>query len=100
MAYFLSSNQTEKSLHKALRYGQDQDKVDVLQAYKFDKLRGLPYEFSNANRIYTSKDLNVRDCVKDLFEDELEPIDFKKDPKAAVDKINNWVQKQTRGKQF
>lgn len=98
MAYFLSSNQTEKALHRALRYGSDQDKVDVLQAYKFDKLRGLPYEFSGANRIYTSTDLHVRDCMKELFEDEIEAIDFKKDPLEAINQINGWVEKQTRGK--
>lgn len=97
MAYFLSANQTEKALHKALRYSDDQDKVDVLQAYRYDKLRGLPYEFSGANRIYTSNELHVRSCMNDLFVDEIESINFKKDPLAAVNKINGWVEKQTRG---
>lgn len=97
MAYFIAANHTETALHKALRFGADHDKVDVLQAYKFEKLKGQPYEFSGANRIYASSELHVRDCMKEIFEDELEQINFKKDPLGAVNKINNWVEKQTRG---
>lgn len=97
MAYFLSSNHTEKALHRALRYSKDQSKLDVFKAYRYDQLGGLPYEFNGANRIYVSNELHVRPCMQDLFEEELESVDFKKNPLAACNKINDWVEKQTRG---
>lgn len=97
MAYFISANHTENALHKVLRFGADHDKVDVLQAYKFDKFQDLPYEFSGANRIYVSNELVVRDCLKETFEEELEQINFKANPLKALDKINGWVENQTRG---
>lgn len=97
MAYFLSSNQTEKALHQTLHLGAGKDKVDILQAYKFDKFRSRPYEFSGANRIYVSTDLHVRDCMEQLFSDELQELNFKKDPVNAVGTINRWVEDQTRG---
>lgn len=97
MAYFISSNHTEKALHDTLRFGPNQDKIDILQAYKFDKYAKQPYEFSSANRIYYAAQLLVRDCMKEHFEDELQKLDFKANPAGAVEKINNWVQEKTRG---
>lgn len=97
MAYFLSSNQTEKALHKTLRLRTTQDKIDILKAYKFDKNSKQAYEFSNANRIYYASQLKVKSCMEEQFSDELQKIDFKANPTAAVEKINNWVQENTRG---
>lgn len=96
MAYFLSANQTERALHSTLRLGADQDKRDILQAYKLDKYI-TPYKFNGANKIYYSSDLRIRDCMESLFNSELESLDFKNDPVNAVNHINKWVESQTNG---
>lgn len=78
-----------------------QHKADVYAAYKADKLmtgwiaKTLPYEFTNANKIYVSEDIPVRECVTIDFPDELERKAFKSNPEAARISINNWVENVT-----
>ncbi|GLV39081.1 Serpin 88Ea [Carabus blaptoides fortunei] len=103
LAYFTSAGQTEQSLSQALRLGANQDKVDIMQAYRFDKLRRTapvsadqPYEFNSANRIYVSNQAHIRDCMEELFMDELQKTDFQTNPTAARRMINSWVETQTR----
>lgn len=96
MAYFISSNHTEEALSKTLGF-YNKDKVDVLQAYKLDKNRRQDYEFSNANRIYIATQVEVRECMVGIFNEELQQLNFKKDPLAALQTINGWVENKTRG---
>ncbi|KAJ8956925.1 hypothetical protein NQ318_014344, partial [Aromia moschata] len=101
IAYFLSGRQTESYLKKVLRLNEHQSKADVYAAYKTDKLitqllaKSAPYEFTNANKIYVSDVVPVRDCVANDFPDELELKNFKQDPEGARISINNWVENRT-----
>lgn len=53
-------------------------------------------EFSSANKIYVSKETNLRQCIKNAFNNELESVDFKSSPEASRETINEWVAKTTR----
>lgn len=78
-----------------------QNKSDVYAAYKTDKFitqllaKSAPYEFTNANKIYVSDVVPVRDCVVNDFPEELEKKDFKSNADAARVSINNWVDNTT-----
>ncbi|KAJ8983134.1 hypothetical protein NQ317_014709 [Molorchus minor] len=101
IAYFMSGKQTESYLKKVLRLNEKQAKSDIYAAYKTDKLmtqllaRGAPYEFTNANKIYVSDVVPVRDCVVNDFLEELESKNFKQDPEGSRLDINNWVENTT-----
>lgn len=100
MAYFISSNTTEMYLKKVLKLDPKQSKIDVFSAYKLDKLlssiqRSGDYEFTNANRIYVDKDIQVRSCIPPLFEDELQTQDFQNAPDVSRRNINSWVEERT-----
>lgn len=105
LAYFTASSQTERSLSSALRMDPNQDKLDTMQAYRFDKLKrsmasaspDKSYEFNSVNRIYVGMDKAVRDCMEDLFQEEIEKLDFKNNPNYALATINSWVETQTQG---
>lgn len=78
-----------------------QNKSDIYAAYKTDKFitqllaKSAPYEFTNANKIYVSDAVPVRDCVADDFPDELERKDFKANAEGVRLSINNWVENTT-----
>lgn len=75
----------------------------MYNAYKLDKYqtqisaRVASYEFTNANKIYVSDQIKVRDCIPALFQDELEALNFKNDPEVARTAINSWVENRTHG---
>ncbi|KAB0797094.1 hypothetical protein PPYR_09022 [Photinus pyralis] len=101
IAYFLSSHHTEKFLRKTLRLDSSQDKADLFSAYKLDRftttMRALnsSYEFTNANRIYVAQQIRLRDCVTNVFAEELFQKDFKSNPERARTEINAWVEQHT-----
>lgn len=105
LAYFTSASQTEQSLGNALRLNPNQDKIDLMQAYRFDKFlrrasSSAPdksYEFSSANKIYVSSKIPVRSCMEDLFNEELQKLDFENNPTGALQTINGWVETETQG---
>lgn len=78
-----------------------QSKSDFYAAYKTDKFltqiiaRNAPYEFTNANKIYVSDDVPVRECVTYDFPEELEKKAFRTNPEGARVSINNWVENTT-----
>lgn len=81
-----------------------QTKVNVLEAYKaerfLDQMRingSESFQLINAHRLFVSEKLPVRDCMQQLFKEELEKIDFEKDINAATGHINKWVENETRG---
>lgn len=102
LAYFIANNGTEQSIKSLLRIPQDQDKIDVLQALRFEKyLRTMSetnqtYEFESANRIFVASDAGVRPCMIQLLGDEIEKVDFHSNPEAARTKINKYVEEITR----
>lgn len=78
-----------------------QDKVDVFGAYKLDRLAtgfriaNSTYEFTSANRIYVTDKVPLRECVVDLFGQELIKADFRTNPEALRKQINEWVEQHT-----
>lgn len=53
------------------------------------------YEFNNANRIYVGNQINVRECLTRMFNEELRKTDFAGNPEAARTEINTWVENRT-----
>jgi len=104
LTYFGANNRTEKQLADVLGI-QHVDKIRITQAYKLTKftrklmrVAGLAkYDLEIANRLYFNSAEEVRQCMKDIFDDELEVVDFASDSQAARDRINNWVSELTRG---
>ncbi|XP_054273238.1 serine protease inhibitor 88Ea-like [Macrosteles quadrilineatus] len=105
LAYFVSSNHTEGNLHKALYLPENMTKVQVLEAYKaewlLDQMRAMnssdSYQLINANHLFVSQNLEVRECMQTLFQQEMEKLDFEGDVNTATDHINSWVSNHTRG---
>ncbi|XP_018579835.1 serine protease inhibitor 88Ea-like isoform X1 [Anoplophora glabripennis] len=101
IAYFMTGGQTESYLKKVLRLDQSQNKSDIYAAYKTDKFitqvlaKSAPYEFTNANKIYVSDAVPVRDCVVNDFPEELEKKNFKTDAESVRLSINGWVENTT-----
>lgn len=66
----------------------------------FEKMRALNasanYEFNNVNKFFYQDDLAVRDCMKLLFKEELEALNFKYDSFSAKQIINEWVSNETK----
>lgn len=56
----------------------------------------VDYELNEANRFFYESTLPVRPCMKSVFKDELEPVDFKTDIQLAKQFIDLWVLNQTR----
>ncbi|KAG8282487.1 serine protease inhibitor 88Ea-like [Homalodisca vitripennis] len=105
LAYFISANHTERTLHQALYLPPQLTKVNVLEAYKverlLDQMRAIngsdSYQLIVANRLFAAQSLSVRECMAALFSDELERLDFMRDAEAATNHINQWVANHTRG---
>ncbi|XP_053978733.1 serine protease inhibitor 88Ea-like isoform X1 [Hylaeus volcanicus] len=106
LAYFGARGTTEEALRKALNIPHDLSKVDVQRYYSFEKsLRQLSsqknetpdYELASANRLWITDKRKVRECMLDLFGDQLEKTDFQTDPNAVRERINDWVSNMTKG---
>ncbi|KAI9558324.1 hypothetical protein GHT06_015077 [Daphnia sinensis] len=105
LAYFGANNRTEQQLANVLGF-ETTDKVGTVQAYKLVKftrqlmrVAGLvKYDFDVANRLYFNEDENVRQCMKDIFNEDIEMVNFAFQPAEARLRINKWVEDITRGK--
>ncbi|XP_063224204.1 serine protease inhibitor 88Ea-like [Bacillus rossius redtenbacheri] len=105
LPYFGAANQTEKSLRQILRIPDSQDKLSIMQAYRLEKffqaMRATngsdSYELRSPSRVFASSGLRLRQCMLQLFEDDLVRVDFAADPGAARLQVNSWVEAQTRG---
>lgn len=58
----------------------------------------VKYDFDVANRLYFNEDENVRPCIKDIFNEDIEMVNFAFQPAEARLRINRWVEDITRGK--
>lgn len=58
----------------------------------------VKYDFDVANRLYFNEDENVRPCMKDIFSEDIEMLNFAFQPAEARLRINQWVEDITRGK--
>lgn len=65
----------------------------------FQKMRSMngssDYEFLSANRLFVSDVLTLRDCMKELFKNEITSTNFK-NTQDAINMINAWVANQTK----
>lgn len=59
-------------------------------------LNQTSYEFESANRIFVSNDAGVRDCMLEMFDDEIEKLDFQQNPEQSRQYINKWVESVTK----
>lgn len=102
LAYFSSGGQTEKSLKESLRINDSLDKINLMTAYKVDKRsrsannNSDSYEFTSANKLFVDNGLHARQCLQDLFSEELESLNFRDNPGASLEYINNWVAQITK----
>lgn len=106
LAYFGARGTTEESLRKALHIPSDLSKVDVQRYYAFEKIENqdnaqsngsADYDYRSANRLWISNSRKVRECMLDLFGEQLEKTDFRTNPIAVRDNINEWVSNMTKG---
>ena len=58
----------------------------------------VKYDLDVANRAYFDQTEEVRECMKDIFDDDLEMLDFAGDSQSARARINAWIYQLTRGK--
>lgn len=58
----------------------------------------VKYDFDIANRIYFNEDETVRPCMKEIFNEDIEMLDFAFQPEKARTHINKWVEEVTRDK--
>ncbi|XP_011165015.1 serine protease inhibitor 88Ea isoform X2 [Solenopsis invicta] len=107
LAYFGARGTTEESLKRALRIPNELSKVDVQRYYAIERslnqmrsqMNGSAdsYDYRIANRFWITNDRKLRECMLDLFGDELQVTDFRTNPAEVRDQINNWVSNMTKG---
>lgn len=81
-----------------------QSKVSTLQNYQMNKyLQNIrqsngstDYEFNTCNKIFLAEDIPPRECISRLLKDEIQTVDFHKNPEQAREKINLWVEEVTK----
>merc|ERR1712165_248202 len=77
----------------------------LLKTYMFDRAYqavrentpGLGYVFKHANKLYFEKDLKLNECLRLALGDQIELVNFKEDPEAARENMNQWVEENTNG---
>uniref|UniRef100_A0A6B2EIG2 Putative serine protease inhibitor serpin n=1 Tax=Phlebotomus kandelakii TaxID=1109342 RepID=A0A6B2EIG2_9DIPT len=102
LAYFGAKNQTEEGLKTALKLEWAESKFDVMQAYRSEvqnrarRSQNSSVDFTSADKLYFAPKVQVKECIEELFHDEIETLDFEKDPEAARMTINKWVEDITK----
>merc|ERR1712020_658837 len=104
LAYFGSRGETQAELTSALGLAS-LGKSSVLKTYMFDRAYqavrentpGLGYIFKHANKLYFEKDLKLNECLRLALGDQVELVNFKEDPEAARENMNQWVEDNTNG---
>lgn len=105
LAYFGSSGTTEDMLQKGLHL-QNIPKDKIMEAYQMERFfqgtramnGSTSYELSSANRLYFRENQELRQCVQDLFKDEIQRLNFLKRPEECRTIINSWVSQQTKNR--
>ncbi|CAH1399283.1 unnamed protein product [Nezara viridula] len=102
LSYFIANNHTEQVLKKALFIPPSETKETMKNAYTLQKQLRIPkngsseFELLNANRLFLSDKLTVRNCMEQLFKEEIAKTNFAEDPQGSLKKINDWVAKKTK----
>lgn len=101
LAYFGAKGNTETELKNVLSLNWANSKFDVMQAYRLEESlrqrRALNSSvvFRTADKVFVTKDAGFKDCMKDLFHEEFETLDFKNDPEKSRIYINKFVENVT-----
>ncbi|XP_053968445.1 serine protease inhibitor 88Ea [Anastrepha ludens] len=97
LAYFGARGQTEAELTQALSLQWAKNKNHVLSGYNLEKksrvmrAKKMPLQFAGADRIYFDTSVALTDCVRDIFHEELESVDFRNNAEQSRIEINNWI---------
>lgn len=103
LAYFGAKGQTEKSLKELLKLDWAKSKADVSEAYHLEhKLRqkraeNRSVEFHSVDKIYVTKETELRECLQKQFDENIEKLDFVHDPEGCRKNINDFVADVTKG---
>lgn len=54
-------------------------------------------EYSVANRLWIKINAKIRMCMSDIFNHEIQKIDFQSNPESARNEINHWIKNITKG---
>ncbi|XP_076385280.1 serine protease inhibitor 88Ea isoform X2 [Megachile rotundata] len=106
LAFYGSRGSTDTSLRKALHIPNDLTKDQLRDYYSLENLSRKPdlqnngpadYEYESANRLWISDTRKLEECMLNVFNEQLERTDFRTNPSAVRDRINQWVSNVTRG---
>ncbi len=106
MTYAGAAGETRASMAQALHFPEDSTELAASFRVLDAGLRasaaeaGGDLEFLTANRLFGQKGFEFRKAFLNLLAGEfsapLEELDYRKNPEAAAEFINTWVEKQTR----
>lgn len=106
LMYFGAKSDTEQTLRKGLELHWTEDKPVVWQAYnvgkkalamRFGQNKADEIQFVSVDKLFFGKQIPVEECMEDKFFEEIEKLDFEKDPESQRLYINNWVENTTHG---
>lgn len=103
LAYFGARGETEESLKDLLKLDWAASKADVSEAYHLEqKLRtkraeNQSVEFHTVDKIFVSKETELRECLQKQFDENISKLDFVRDPEGSRKTINEFVEEVTRG---
>lgn len=58
----------------------------------------VQYDFELANRVFFDNAEPIRECMTDIFDNDIQMVDFADNAEAVRQKINQWVEKITKDK--
>lgn len=101
-----SRGQSYLELKKTLHYSQNITDLDIHQGFKtiLESIQpvGSGVEVSTSSRLYVQEGLTIVkqfiDLAKNSYKSELLGLNFARDPVAAMNSINKWVESSTGGK--
>lgn len=97
LAYFGAAGNTEAELRQALQLQWTDSKLDVMQAYRLEqtirnrRAHNSSVVFKTADKIFMAKEVPLRECMVDLFNEEYQSMDFRREPEQSRSYINGWI---------
>ncbi|KAG4080758.1 hypothetical protein HA402_005938 [Bradysia odoriphaga] len=101
LAYFGAKGTTETELKNVLNLNWTSSKFDVMQAYRLEeslrqrRAANSSVIFRTADKVFVAKEAGFKECMKDLFHEEFESLDFQKDAENSRVYINKFVENVT-----
>ncbi|XP_037038155.1 serine protease inhibitor 88Ea-like [Bradysia coprophila] len=101
LTYFGAKGTTETELKNVLNLNWTNSKFDVMQAYRLEeslrqrRAANSSVIFRTADKVFVAKEAGFKECMKDLFHEEFESLDFQKDAENSRVYINKFVENVT-----